>query len=693
MAERSHRQSLAGRDIGELPAIRDVRAKAKATRDFRFFCEHYFPDTFSIAWSPAHLKIIAKIETAVLEGGLFAVATPRGFGKSSLCEAACLWAVLYGHREFVCLIGSDEGHASDILDSIKLELEENELLEGDFPEVVYPIARLEGIANRCNGQLYHGQRTHITWTQKEIVLPSLKPSGWQSDKRLKQFVRKDGHSLASGGIIKVAGLTGRIRGMKYKRPDGKTLRPSLVLLDDPQTDESARSPSQCASREAIITGAILGLAGPGQKISAMMPCTVIQQGDLADRFLDKERHPEWNAERIKLINTLPTNTSLWEKYAEIRADSFRRGNHGREATEFYRQHRAAMDEGADVTWPQRYNPDELSAVQHAMNLKLQDERAFWAEYQNEPQQAASDGRVELTVNDLRAKICGLDRGIVPAGTRCLTAFIDVHQRVLYHVVVAWSDHFSGSIIDYGTWPPQPVAYFLQDTAPIALESRAKGETLESAITAGLLATAAGILAREWRGESPGAVYRVSRCLIDAGWGQMTDTVYDFCRRCPFSALIYPSHGKYISPNAKTMMEWSRKPGEIIGFNWRIAQSHQRAIRYVIFDANYWKSFTYARLGAAIGSKGCLTIYNAPENEHRLFIDHMLSEYRTEVQARGRTVEEWRQRLSFPDNHYWDCLVGATVAASIEGIAVMQPQEARRPVSFSEMQRAKRQGFR
>jgi len=37
-----------------------------------------------------------------------------------------------------------------------------------------------------------------------------------------------------------------------------------------------------------------------------------------------------------------------------------------------------------VAWPQRYNRDEVSAVQHAMNLKLQDEAVFWAEYQNEP---------------------------------------------------------------------------------------------------------------------------------------------------------------------------------------------------------------------------------------------------------------------------------------------------------------------
>ncbi len=37
-------------------------------------------------------------------------------------------------------------------------------------------------------------------------------------------------------------------------------RRSLVLIDDPQTDESARSPSQCAARERILAGAILGLA-------------------------------------------------------------------------------------------------------------------------------------------------------------------------------------------------------------------------------------------------------------------------------------------------------------------------------------------------------------------------------------------------------------------------------------------------
>ncbi|MCX7700079.1 MAG: hypothetical protein N2039_04320, partial [Gemmataceae bacterium] len=139
--------------IGELPAVADPDRKAHAEEDFRFFCEAYFPRTFHLAWSPDHLKVIARIEQAVLHGGLFALAMPRGSGKTCIAECACLWAVLYGHREFVYLIGSDEGHAMDMLDAIKMELEGNDLLLEDFPEVVYPIQCLDGIANRCAGQL------------------------------------------------------------------------------------------------------------------------------------------------------------------------------------------------------------------------------------------------------------------------------------------------------------------------------------------------------------------------------------------------------------------------------------------------------------------------------------------------------------------------------------------------------------
>ncbi len=391
--QRNLELSLAGRDIGELPPVVDAARKAKAERDFRFFCETYFPATFNLPWSADHLKVIAKIELAVLEGGLFAMAMPRGSGKTSLCETACLWALLYGHREFVALIGSDEQHAESMLESMKAELEHNELLLEDFPEVVYPIHKLEGIHQRAAGQLYQGKQTHIGWTAREIVLPTIGLRLEAGDCRGKETTHRRLQptasglqpSPASGGIIRVAGITGRIRGMKHKRVDGGSVRPSLVLIDDPQTDESARSPSQCATRERILAGAILGLAGPGRKIAGLMTLTVVRPDDLADRILDTEKHPQWQGERTKMVYAFPANEALWRRYAELWAEGQRGGAGIQAATKFYRDHRAAMDEGAVVAWPARFNPDELSAVQHAMNLKLErGEAAFWAEYQNEP---------------------------------------------------------------------------------------------------------------------------------------------------------------------------------------------------------------------------------------------------------------------------------------------------------------------
>src|SRR5688500_3177513 len=86
--------SQAGRDIGELPAVANPERKAEAATNFRFFCESYFPQTFYLPWSDDHLRVISKIEQAVRYGGLFAMAMPRGSGKSSQAEIACIWAAL-----------------------------------------------------------------------------------------------------------------------------------------------------------------------------------------------------------------------------------------------------------------------------------------------------------------------------------------------------------------------------------------------------------------------------------------------------------------------------------------------------------------------------------------------------------------------------------------------------------------------
>jgi hypothetical protein len=94
--------SAAGRDIGNLPEVVDPERKVRALADFQVFAEEYFPHTFNLAWSPDHLKAIGRIEDAVLRGGLYACAMPRGSGKTVLAKTACIWAMLVGrhpHRQ------------------------------------------------------------------------------------------------------------------------------------------------------------------------------------------------------------------------------------------------------------------------------------------------------------------------------------------------------------------------------------------------------------------------------------------------------------------------------------------------------------------------------------------------------------------------------------------------------------------
>ena len=92
---------------------------------------------------------------------------------------------------------------------------------------------------------------------------------------------------------------------------------------------------------------------------------------------------------------------MWDEYARLRSDSYARGGDGSEATEFYRRNRQAMDAGARVAWPDRYEPGEVSAVQHVMNLRAdRGEAAFCAEYQNEPQIASGGEALTLSAADV-----------------------------------------------------------------------------------------------------------------------------------------------------------------------------------------------------------------------------------------------------------------------------------------------------
>jgi len=659
-AQRQRKQSAAAREIGPIPAVADPARKAAALEYFRTFCETYFPARFSLAWSDDHLVVLNDFQRCIVDGGLQAVAMPRGSGKTSLVECGVLWADFRGCHELIALIGATEEAGKEMLSSLVTELQTNDLLAADFPEVCHAIRQLEGINQRR--LLLDGRRVSIKLTDRYIVLPNIPPNP------------------AASSVIKVAGLTGRVRGMKFTRPDGRVVRPKLVIIDDPQTDKSAKSPVQNNRREELVAGPILGLAGPRQKISAILPCTVIAEGDLADRFLDREKHPEWNGRRTKLLPEMPEDLDLWGRYAEARADGMRAGDGGEAGNAFYAKHRKAMDRGARAAWPARHNPDELSAIQHAMNLCLNNRKAFYAEYQNDPQGAEEGEREFLEADEIARKLNGIPRGTVPAELPLLTAGIDVQKDCLYWLAAAWGEGFAGGVVDYGSFPDQRRNYFVLADVRKTIAQEFPKAGFEGALFAALERLVEALLTREFPCHGVAGVLRVKRILIDAGWGRSSNTIYQFCRSSKHSALLLPSHGKGLSARMKPMDSWKVPPPGRKGDGWTVTRNEGRAIPHATIDTNSWKTHVQIRLATALGDRGCLALFGRDPRTHEMLADHLTAEMRNKTFGQGRWLDEWNQKPGHPDNHFLDCLVASAVGASIEGVTFlpMQPRPAKKP---------------
>jgi len=641
-AARQRSLSAEGRDIGPIPPIRDPARRAEAVRDLAAFARLYFPDTCFLPFGSCHFAAIDRLTRAVSAGGLFALAMPRGYAKTTLSWLTALWALATGRRPFVAAIGADEDGGAQLLTSIKVSLQHNPKLLEDFPEICYPIYKLQGISQRAHGQLYRGRSTALQWTAYSITLPSIPGS------------------RAAGATVRVAGITGQIRGMAHTTPDGRTLRPSFVILDDPQTDESARSPAQTQARCDVIEGAILNLAGPGQAIAAAMPCTVIRPDDLASRYLDHKAKPEWHGQRTPAVLSWPANESLWAEYSRLRTENLAAGGDGAVADAFYLAHQSEMDAGSAVTWPD-YKQGCHSAIQLHWNLRLRNPAAHAAEYQNDPIDS-TDGAEVLTAKGILERPAGaFARREVPVLTPAvsrLTAGVDVHDQVLYWHVLASNDRLDAGLVDWGTWPDQKRDYFTLSDATRTLARKYPGRAKEGAIVAGLTDLFNSLLNKTW--DLDGTPLRLDLILADCGY--KPDAVELAIAQCTAPGAVIASKGLPVKAINKPLSEYKRHPGDQTGHYWRSAKPEKRSKRQIQFDANAWKSIVARSLSTAPGDPGALQL---PTGDLRLLADHYAAEYPLRVSARGRTLDEWQLRPN-RDNHFGDALILAFVAAAVKG---------------------------
>jgi hypothetical protein len=649
------RKSAEAAELGEIPAVADPARREACRLDLHKYLITYFPASTGLyPFSSDHKRGIKHIEQCILHGGRFLEAVYRGWAKTTILENSMLWATKYGHRRFVIIFGADSSAAERNISSIKTELAENDLLLEDFPEVCHAIRALEGKPQRCAGQCQDGRLTHVRWTSDTIVLPTIEGSA------------------ASGAIISAKGITAASRGMKFKRPDGRQQRPDFAAVDDPQTDESARSPSQVQTRIGLVKKNILKLGGHDTQLAAVIAATVIEKDDMIDQMMDPKKHPGWQGERIKMVRKwADAHDTLWMgTYRELRT-SFDPDDPDAQlaararATEFYRNNRAKMDAGAEVSWDECYDRGaELSAIQHAYNILIDDgAEVFESECQNSPQRRdASIGQPQLDAGKVSAKATTLARGIVPLWATHLTAFVDVQDRLLYAGVCAFRDGFRAHVVDYLTFPDQGRSYFTYRDAKKFLQKATGATSLPAALQAGLTAVTDALIGKRWQRED-GAEMAVQLALIDAGDGDHADTVYEFCRRSRFAGVLLPSKGRGIGAAAVPWEQYKAREGERLGYHWSLARLKNSPTRLATIDTNFWKTFLSVGLAAPIGDTRSVEFFTG---DHRMIADHLTAEFGIKTEGRGRTLTEWRL-MPGRENHFLDVLVGCHVAASMAGV--------------------------
>ncbi len=626
-AERVARLVARRNDIGELPEPADPELRESCRRNLPKFLRAYLPDTFTRPFSKAALRFLKDCQDILTDGGgsKKAVALPRGFGKTSLCVGALVWAAVYAHRRYICLVAATEKAARQLVRDIAAHLQSDRVAR-DFPAVGIPLSRLGGTWQKAKYQTFRTAPTNISVTANEIVLATV---GAETD----------------GVTLSCHGLTGAIRGLHRTLPSGEVIRPDAVLLDDCQTAKSAKSPSQVDERERLVNSDVLGLAGHGVEIAAVMACTCICRDDLSERFLDAKRRPEWRGQRERLIDGFGGDDrwreydSAWrrEQAGELKAGS---------ATRLYRRQRRQLEEGLTVLDRRLFGRGEVSAVQHARDKLLEmGDFAFEAEMQNAPVSLQPEAEYELRASHVLARTNGLGRGEIPENAVRVVAACDINRYALAWLVAASDSSGSLYVMDYGWWTPPGRHQLWEDT-----------ENRESKIAEAIDAVFAMLLGDARYGNELDAV------AVDAGYS--AQTVYDAVaaqrRKWPRRRL-YASRGlpgdRYELPRNRRVVI-ARGDGADIRRNFPNDALLQ-------FDSHWHHLKTQKSFLLAPGTEGETTLFGTPDRRemHRAAAEQICADrlVSTRLCGNGRTFAQF---AASGHNEAGDCLAEASALASL-----------------------------
>lgn len=364
------------------PAARAARRRrVLVDGDFKFFAYTYFahhvrgePSLFQAHFCHRIAQILRNPGGAT-EWWI----APRGEAKSSLLtKIGPTWCAVQGllqnatvradigwpadqplppFVDYIILLGAETKLPTKLLEVVKTELTFNAALALDFPEA-------------CGkGPLW----------------------------KVGEFITKTGMKVEPFGAEQA--IRGTFHGAS---------RPKLLLGDDLITDAEAKSPTERNNRWEWLTKAIDYLGPPDGSVKFLGVGTILDKDDPISRAKRTIGHV---VHHFRAIATLPTHMDLWAQCQELmlnqdlkaveaaaEAGQVLRDPLDLPSHQFYLANKAAMDEGAVVSWP------AVRSLFWLMRQRAKAPRAFGTEMQGEPRSDADKvfTPVQFWVNRLGA---------------------------------------------------------------------------------------------------------------------------------------------------------------------------------------------------------------------------------------------------------------------------------------------------
>lgn len=318
-----------------LREISALRRKA-GERSILAFAQTYLPAHFKLAPSPMHTELFVDLQDASRQrGARLAIAAPRGHAKSTIVSLAyLLWCICYRTEPYIMLISNTLDLSSDFLSQIKRELQSNERLLEDFPEVCEPLGSQPGAPR---------------WRRDEII------------------TRND---------VKVTALGAekQIRGRRHHHD-----RPTLVVLDDVENESEVRSDEQRRRKREWFDKAVLKIGT--SKSNFIVVGTILHYDALLANLIDPRKNPGWTGKKFQAVLSWSTRPELWARWESIyfRREQYNEEDGSQGARKFFENSRSDMLEDTEVLW------GALEDYYALMKLRATEGRSsFDSEKQNEP---------------------------------------------------------------------------------------------------------------------------------------------------------------------------------------------------------------------------------------------------------------------------------------------------------------------